>query len=214
MPKRVSLRWSKGFKELEKALKKGATQAQIKKHMRRATLQAALGATEHVRRTIQEGRYEPNAALTIELKESSKPLVGGTTPAQLQQAIGHEFVSDLEVFVGVSRKNGRYDIAKTVHDGKSIKVTDKMRNLFRILWMKSQGANVQLVGRAAELWQLKPYGWLPLSPSTEHIVIPPRPFIEASFRDPGLKKYVRERWQDGLRGLFLELERDAKGKGG
>jgi hypothetical protein len=212
MPRRVSLRWSKGFKELEKALKKGATQAQIKKHLGRATLQAAQIATQHVKKTIQVGRYEENAALTIDLKGSTKPLVGGS--GQLQQAITHDRITDLQYFVGVSRQNDRYKIAKTVHDGKSIAVSEKMRNMFRILWMKSQGANVELVGRAAELWALKPYGWLPLSPSTQHIVIPPRRFIEASFKDPGLKKQVQERWEAGFRSLFAELTAMAKGKGG
>jgi hypothetical protein len=213
MPRRVSLRWSKGFKELEKALKKGATPAQLKKHLGRATLRAAGVAAGHIKSTIQAGNYEVNADLTVDLKNSTKPLVGRS--GQLQQAIRHEMVTDLSAFVGVRRDNAKYKIAKTVHDGKSIAVSDRMRNMFEILWKKSMGANVELTGRAAELWALKSYGWLPLSPDTEHIVIPPRRFIEDSFRDPALKKQVQAFWEMGFRSLFAELAAGVKGgKGG
>jgi hypothetical protein len=79
-----------------------------------------------------------------------------------------------------------------------------------MLWLKSQGAKINLTGRAAELWEMKPYGWYPLRESTDAIIIPRRPFIEQAFKDPALRKDVEERWEAGFRTLFKELAQGAK----
>lgn len=156
--------------------------------------------------------YDANAALTKTLKGASVPLVGGkvdTGGISLFQAIRANTLDDYTVFAGVKFVSEKYDIAETLHEGATIPVTDKMRNLFRVLFFASVGRfdPGALTGRAAELWRLRPGGWKRLNPSTTAIIIPSRPFIERAFADPGMRREVKENWETALQAAFAAMAR-------
>jgi len=164
-----------------------------------------------IRKRIQSGMPPPNAALTIALKGSSKPLVGRTNALfDSVKAIQSQWN---RAFIGVLRKDPAHDVAETVHNGKEIPVTKKMRGMFWILFLVSQGrypASV-LTGRAAELWSMMPGGWKPLSKSTIVIKVPPRPFIKGVFDDDAIGAIVLKNWQDAIERAIKEVTGGASG---
>jgi len=204
MPKQYK-KTGKGWKRLEVALKPTKYNAVVEKHLGRATKLNGQLAVAKVRDSIKKGQYAPNKPLTIALKGSTKPLVGRT--AQLWQSITSRKMDKKTVFVGVLKTHGVYNIAVAIHEGVAINVTDKMRGLFFVLWMVSEGRMPvsDLQGRAKELWEQMPGGWKPLLASTTAIVIPARPFIKQAFGDSGLKRQAKANWSQALKAAHKEL---------
>lgn len=202
MPTRFKM--DKGWKRYRKAIDSKEFNKTLDKHMRMALSRNGLLAVAAIRKTIKGGVAPPNAPLTTEIKKSEKPLVG--LHNQLFQGITSVVVGTREVFVGVLKTDQNYNVALTVHEGKAIKVTERMRTMFWYLWMVSMGrmGPDRLTGRAAELWKQKPGGWLPLKPETQYIVIPARPFIKLAFDDEGLQKRIAENWQRAVNDALVE----------
>lgn len=187
-------------------------QAVLSKHMRRATEINGMIAVRRQREVIRgsEG-IVANAALTIHIKGSSKPLVDH---GDLFKAITYEVVNDYQVFVGVLRTNeDAYNLAVTLHDGAAVQVTPAMRGMFFFLWKASTGdiSAESLTGRAAELYARRPGGWLPLKPSTTVITIPPRPWATVAFGDPAFQQQVKNNWERAAVAAFGELAGRAGG---
>lgn len=195
----------RGIKRFQAALSASGFDSAVKKHILRASIKNGKMAEAAARQVIRRGGFEPNRPLTVMIKGSSKPLVDQGTG--LFQAITSKVVEDFTVFVGVLRSSGAYNIAATLHDGAVIKVTDAMRGMFFALWKASTGEMdpSQLEGRAAELWERAPGGWLPLKKSTSHITIPARPFMLEVFRDAALRKKAKRNWNMALKKAMREL---------
>lgn len=180
-------------------------QIALDRHIPRATMLNAHLVQREIRQAIKSGMFHPNAALTIAIKRSSKPLVD--TGHGLFQAVNIDKINNYRVFTGVLKTDAFYNVAVALHEGVQIKVSDKMRGLFYVLWRASQGSiqPSELTGRAAELWARKPGGWLPLAASTQAIVIPARPFLVKAFNDPELRDMVQRNWQAAVAASFREL---------
>lgn len=148
------------------------------------------------RRLIQTKAFDQNAALTVAVKGSSTPLVD--TGQGLWGALTIVQPTWDKAFVGVLKSDGKYSIAKALHDGTKIKVTERMRAMFYYLWLKSMGRNVELTGRALELWERRSTGWKPLKRDTQAISIPERPYILSAFQDPKLRAYAQRQWRDAV----------------
>jgi hypothetical protein len=194
----------RNWKRFRKAIDSKNFSQALDKHVRRALARTGKLAEATIRKTIQTGMKPPNAPLTEEIKKSEKPLVG--IHGQLFQGITSVLVGTRSVFVGVLRTDKNYNIGLTVHEGKAIRVTERMRTMFWYLWMVSEGrmGPDRLTGRAAELWQQKPGGWYPLRDETKFIIIPARPFIKAAFDDEGLASRVKANWQKAVDDAILE----------
>jgi hypothetical protein len=159
---------------------------------------AGLYAVRAIRQKVRSGDYTPNAPLTISIKGSSKQLVDS---GNLFKAITHQMVDPFTVWVGVKFTSDIYNIATALHEGVTIKVTDRMRGLFDILFRTYKGkvSPSKLTGRAKELWEMsKNKEFFPLKPSTSQIVIPPRPFIRDAIEDPDLHVRVRQIWIEAI----------------
>lgn len=160
------------------------------------------------RQTIQSSHgLKHNSALTIAIKGSSKPLVA---KGELFQAITSAIIDNYTVVVGVPQSNQKaYNVATIVADGAAVPVTDKMRGMFFALWKAAIGELEpgRLDGRAKELWeQSKGWnGWKPLSPDTDTIIIPARPWHEIAAKDPDMLKGVRENWERAIQQTFHDL---------
>lgn len=166
--------------------------------LRKASVLNGKLAEKRIRQALASGDFAPNAALTIAIKGSTKPLVD---QGQLFQFITSKVVRDTTVFVGILRTDEHYNIAVALHEGVTIRVTPAMRGLFFILWQASTGKfdPSKLTGRAAELFERMPDGWRPLKDSTRSIVIPPRPFITRALAAADFKEKIKGNWRMALR---------------
>jgi len=200
-----------GYKEWQAACDPRRFERVLKKHMRRATELNGAVATKALRETIATGRgMAANAALTVFIKGSSKPLVDF---ADLYGSQTFEVVDDYTVWAGVLKQDQEgYNLAQALHDGFQAKVTPAMRGMFFYLWKASTGAikPEQLTGRAAELWARRPGGWFPLDEGTTVITTPGRPWVSITFGDPSFKAKVMLNWEQALEAVFREIA----GKGG
>ncbi|MGD9749386.1 MAG: hypothetical protein AB7W59_00160 [Acidimicrobiia bacterium] len=196
-----------GWRKMERALDHAAFESTLRRNMRVATQLNGHLAEAAVRRAIRAGSFAPNASLTIAIKGSSKPLVD--QGSGIFQAITSEVIDDFRVFVGVLRADEHYDIALALHEGATISVTPAMRGMFFMLWLASQGSkpSSELTGRAAELWERMPGGWLPLKSSTTAIVIPGRPYLANAFNEATLRARVQRNWERAVAKTFRELSR-------
>jgi len=167
-----------------------------------------------VRQEIKAGIPPRNAELTARTKskgrrKTTKPIVG-TPGADLWNAIGWSLEDWNFAFVGVKRTSAEFNIAEIVNNGATIRVTERMRHMFRVLaWAsKSKTMVPHLEGRALELWEAGgrwKTKWKPLKASTQAIIIPKRPFFRYAFRDPKLKNIVRENWSRSVQNAMKEL---------
>jgi len=204
MPGTSKIKLSKDWGKLEKALvKSGPT---VRKHLRRATEFIGKKGEALIREEIANGSYEPNRPLTVALKgNKNEPLKGDRPGAPLFKAITSSVINDYTVFIGVLQTDGAYNIALTIHEGVSIKVTDAMRGLFFVLWLKGQNPSVELTGRAKELWEKMPGGWFPLKDSTNVIVIPSRPFIKNAWNSGKLQAVASKFWDGAMAAALKEM---------
>lgn len=202
---KIEFKWDRGMQRMRRAVDPARFQEAMNRHVPRATMLNAHLVQKEIRETIRSGLFHPNAALTIAIKRSSKPLVD--TGHGLFQAVNIEQVNDYKVFVGVLKSDDFYNVAIAIHDGATVKVSEKMRGMFYVLWKASTGQipPSELTGRAAELWSRKPGGWLPLKQSTTAIIIPARPFMVKAFSNPELRAMVQRNWHAALAASFRDL---------
>ena len=199
----MSIVMDKGWKQYAVAIDTKGFDKAMKLHLRKATKKNGLMMVKAIRQTIKGGAFEPNKALTVAIKGSTKPLVDR---GDLFQAITYKMYGDTTVFVGVLKTNGEYNIAAMLHEGTAIKVTKAMRGLFFILWQASEGKvdPARLTGRATELFERMSSGWKPLKESTTTIVVPARPFIKVSFDNPELLAKATENWSKAVADAMAE----------
>lgn len=205
-----TLRKDRGWAQFQKALDGSKFKRILAKHLRRASRLNGKLAEAAVRTAIRRGVFAANAPLTIMIKGSSKPLVDNN---DLANAVSSTLVSDTELFVGFTKTSDLYDIALSVHEGVEIRVTPSMRGLFFALWQASIGKldSAKLTGRAKELWERQPGGWLPLKDSTNFISIPARRFLEEAMSDEEFKRRVKQNWERAVEAAVKELVASAKG---
>jgi len=203
----MATEWKKtgDWGKLSRAFRKHQFSSAMRKHIRRATELNGLLGVRTIRKVIQAGNFKPNKPLTTAIKGSTKPLVDNSS--SLFQAIGQKIVDDKTVFVGVLKTDRFYNVGVALHEGTEITVTQRMRNLFYVLWKVSIGdwQPSKLSGRAAELWERMPGGWERLKPNTPAIVIPSRPFVKAAFDLPDLRKKARKNWEAAVNAAMREI---------
>ncbi len=157
------------------------------------------------------GRFTPLAALTTGIKGNSSPLVDS---GAVKDAVTSKPVKPDLVWVGVPRYGSSrkahwirampvFQAAVQIHEGKSIRVTDKMREMFKLLYLVQKGEvdSSSLTGRAAELWRRSAgrVDWRPLGPGKRRIKIPKRPYILWALNKSGLKRKARVNFRTAVR---------------
>lgn len=186
-----------GFKKLKDILDPAKIEKRMKKHVGKATLKNGLIAEGAIKSAIDKGKIKgamgkraPNADLTVALKGSDRPLVDS---GQLKKSITSEVKSWDLALIGINRNRTVVDskgkkrsvmrIAEALHDGATIKVTNKMRAYF--YWLAySDDSPFQGIVK-------------PLKKSTKVIRIPPRPFLAAALTNRLLKRYNRQ-WDKAI----------------
>lgn len=200
-----------GFRGFAAAISDKTFQKHLKKRVGRATKQNALLTVREIRQTMKKEVSPRNAALTVAIKRSKKTL---TDKGDLFGAVTHEQKSWDKAFVGVKQNDSEYQLAKGLHNGMIIPVTQKMRTMFFYLWLASQeargeheGKPVNLTGRAAILFE-RFKDWHPLRANTRVIRIPGRPFIKITMRNPALKKRLEANWREAARLAYEDARQE------
>jgi hypothetical protein len=201
------------YRKLLQAIDPKIVRPVLKKNVKIANTRIGAFGMKSVRMAIKESKFIENAELTSAIKGSSKALVD---KGDLWGAVTFRHASDNAVFIGILQTDGRYNIAKSLHEGVKIPVTQKMRGLFMALAKASVGEIPisKLSDRAQQLFERMPKGWKPLRESTKVIIIPPRPFLREALSQASMMTYAKKQWQTALAVTYRELTKgSASGSG-
>lgn len=215
----TGIKFGKGWRDLSAALKPGAFTKRLRDEVAKATALNGMLVAREMREAIKAGVDPANAALTVAIKGSDKPLVD---KAALWKAITSKNLTWQTGFAGLLRGRRGTDgelinIGAVLHEGTTMRVTEAMRGLFLALANASQtGDPSHLTGRALMLWERTkankappgrdksgrftkgesvPGFWKPLSPGTTAITIKARPWIEIAMKTPGLRAKLKRNWE-------------------
>ncbi len=199
------IKLDKNWKRFEKLVDPRKFDVRAKQQMRRAMGVAALHVQKEIKEEIRGGRFKKNEELTLALKEpQTRPLAH--TGRLLFPAVTHKVIDPFTAWIGIKATNKGYNIARAVHDGREIKVSNKMRGMFALLAKVSRGEKKvgALRGRARVLWRMnKSKQWLPLKASTTKIVIPPRKFMQRAFASKTLHRRVQRIWARAMQAALV-----------
>lgn len=190
----LSVSFTASWRDFKNLINPTNFQRRYRQAISQATATNGSIVLSELRRNITDGHYArsrtPNAPLTVFIKGGRTPLVDeGDLPKMFSLSI----VDYRSFEVGVRDQANAKWIEK-IHDGAKIPVTHQMRTMFEMLSRASMGQDVQLWGRALELWRRRPGGWLPLNDSTTHIRIPARPFFREVVNNNALRRLLGENW--------------------
>lgn len=176
----------------------------LKDTVGKATKANAELVAEEAQKNIKSRKYSANAGLTILLKGGKQPLVESGALHEALGSISLRLNSWKTAYIGIKRKgDDKVDVASVVHNGAIIKVTDKMRDMFALLYRVGRGQEDRnkLKGRAAEI--AKKLGsrlkeLRPIKNSTTSIVIPSRPFLSDVFKNKTVMAKIRNNWASAV----------------
>ena len=176
----------------------------VKMHV--ATKRNCEDVQNEIRRRIDGREYDKNSGLTILLKASSKPLVGGTTGyggsdvgGTLLKSLGNSMQGAYVGFIGVVRSRGGANVALIVHQGAVLKMTTQRRKWLAMAISKAMKRQGMTYSRRGEAYTYAGGKATPVPGSSSNIgaqaiVIPARPFITKAMQDPALQKRLIDRW--------------------
>jgi hypothetical protein len=195
----------RGIDKINQLLRPVPTSKKVMRQVELATGRNALIVLKAIRKGIQSGKYAANAALTSAIKGSTKPLAD---KGELFKSITIHRPKPTVAIVGILKTDGIYNVARAIHDGVQLSVTPKMRGLFFVLWLASQGSIPpgDLTGRARDLFD-RYKKWKPLDDSTTAIRIPARRFIGDVFDNPGLRRKLKVNWKNAIRAGIIDAQK-------
>lgn len=184
----------KDWQRLLKASNPARFRKLLAANMRIATEKNGIDVMNCIRRKVQEAKFDPNSELTKLLKGSTKPLIDTST---LANNISYELENAFVAMAGTNRNREGANIAYTLHEGATLKMTDERRRwLARAIaiaykkmgkdYQGKEGTGYTYAGGVASPTRGK-------SSSFGAIIIPGRPFIVSAF-DDALIKRILERW--------------------
>lgn len=203
----------KGWKAFKQMLDQRRFSKALRREMPKAMRRAGEILEDEYKEAINKGKIGPrNKPLTIAIKKHEARLLDS---GRMRDAIQTELVAWNTVIVGIPKGTPAYRVAKIVSEGARIEVTERMRSMFMVLWKVSEGQLPvsRLEGRAAELYSRFPGPWFPLSRRKKVIRIPPRPFIQRTFKKKSIRRKMEKQIQLGVVRAWKSHIRVAKGKG-
>ena len=173
-----------GFDLMEELLDPKKFEARLQRNVAKSMKTVGRLGADKIVEEINAGKYKSNSPITIFFKESGRPLVDS---GNLTASITSKLDEWHTVMIGVLRnkvtpqKDGKgeyvFNIARWVHEGMTIKVTEKMRR-----WLAARIPN-------------------PLRSSTKRLRIPKRPFLRAAVSKQMYAVY-RKPWMKALEDTF------------
>ncbi len=180
-PKRCYLHL-KGFTKMSQAFGPQFV-ARLSRSVGKKNVYLAKFAEARLRRQIQSGKNQENAALTIIMKGSSKPLINFGT---LLKSVSSSHWTPYSFSVGVTNiGKGKINVPAILESGAVVPVTPLMRKFFWAKFMETKGKV------------------LPLKASTTQIIIPPRPFLKTALvEDAAFIQVIYWEWMHAIREAF------------
>lgn len=187
-------------------------QRRLEAEVGKATRQNAMLVAREMKATIKAKVPPENAWLTRMIKRRNKPLVDR---GDLWKAVTGEKVRWNLGYAGLLRTSKRVTAGKhrmdtlnlgwRLHEGGTIKVTRRMANMFRWLWLAANDRvdPSQLTGRAAALWDRRPSKQWPLIPEGAIMRIPGRPFVERTLKNQWLGVACFANWKMAVEKALL-----------
>ena len=177
---------NKEWEKWEKLVNAGRFRQRLALGVKTSMTKACVMLKGKIKRRIKAKDYAKNAPLTVAVKGSSTPLVNDS---DLWRAIAYRtYEGGFKAFVGILRTtkrgaNGKdlINVAETLHDGRTIQVTQRMRGYFARMARKHPGV------------------WRPLSPATNTIKIVARKFIEDPATEFDTVAEIQMLWREGVR---------------
>lgn len=185
-----NIKFGGDVKELKKFLSRGNFKNVLAKEVEKATIKNGLIMQAEIRKRIREKRYMANAKVTLMGKKSQTPLIN---TGQLHNAIRYELINSFKARVGIP-PGSIAKIAKILHEGYTLKITDKTR--------------AAIFGRIKS--NNKSINTLPSIKSKGIIKVKGRPFLEAVFTDKKMIKEVNKNWDFAVERAIIIA---TKGKG-
>lgn len=203
----VRLRWTnkREFTRLLDRLDPAKFERRLQREMRPALSRAAKKLVAVVKLTIRNADAwspNPNRPLTMLLKQAGMQGQLQDTGAMVA-SVSSRTDGPYKAYVGLLKGKASPDVIRYstwVHDGRTIKVTPKMRNLFYALAdytrdMREKGrSNRKLSRRGRELLaRMGPTAdFKPIGKSTPYITLPKREFLKTAVESQFAKKAVSE----------------------
>ena len=186
-----------GFDELSRALNPRVFMPNLRKFVRAENVKLSIVGKDTLRRAVKgsSGWAVANAALTVALKGSSKPLID---KGDLWGNINKTLVGSFEFIVGTKLvdHSGKHNLAWIIHEGTTIDVDEKVRKFFRAKSFETKG-------------RIKP-----LKASTIRIVIPGRKYMEKAFiKDKKFTTLMLLGWRNAIDKAFRFGSKKAAGGG-
>jgi len=197
------------WKELERALKAGRFDANIRREVHIALYHGASELEKAIKKNIGSAKYGPLAPLTVHIKGSETPLAD---TGQMRDSIHVARVAWNHMEIGISSKAVRsrpgdrgesmVEIAKVLHEGTRapIIVTDRMLKMFKALYIAGKRKRIKLYGRAAYLFGRRKTGWQKFEAAM--FTIPGRPFIKDACDSIEVQEKIRDRIEKALSKVF------------
>jgi len=195
--------------ELEKALKAGRFDANIRRKVRRALGEGASIMEKEMKENMINPKYGPISRLTAHIKGAETPLVD---TGQTRRSIHFTEVNWNHWEIGISARairKGKGEkgdsiarIAEIIHEGTRmpILVTERMRWMFQALYWASQKKKVKLRGRAEYLFGRRKTGWQKFEAMA--FEIPGRPFIKDTVDSPVVQDKIESQIEKELDKVF------------
>jgi len=211
----LTVKLFKGWEQFAAATDPRRFRRSLAQRMGRATRENCIDVRQEIRRRIDAGSYVKNSGLTILLKGSSKPLVGGNAGIGSELGGGNDpggtmlkrldYTTDGPYvgYIGVVRNRAGHNIALILHqyheEGFVLRMTPKRQKWLAMAIrsaMKKQGMDYSRRGQAYSHSGGKA---TPISGSSSHLgssvmIIPARPFIRQAMQDPALQQRIIDRW--------------------
>lgn len=201
----IEIKISDDIYKWNEAFDPAAFKKRLPRHFNRPMQRVLIFAVRVMRRVMRERRVigPKKVALTRALQKKWRWTQLLIDRGELFRAVSWEMDSDkLGGRVGYWKgaenvTDSLYELAKLVIVGGYTPVSQKMRNLFYVLWKtrlqvsgvepESKFTPATLSGRAAEMWALAPdFEWKPLKAGTTRIHYPPRDVVKPTLNAPEL----------------------------
>lgn len=202
----IDLKWFPIAKNLQNA---GKVKSAIHRKFRKASKLVGTILEGDMRKMIRDGNFEANSAMTVEMKGSSKPLVGHT--GRLFRAITHRVratgsFDSAEIDIGVLRTSPEANVAELMTRSFEIVVTQKMATMFKVLRSIQLGQSGAATSERAQQLLSDSKGHFPRLREGMVLNVLARDFGLAVLRDPKTAVMVEKVFTAALAQVFETLK--------
>lgn len=198
------------IKLMDKFLNASRIQRTLEQEVRKAVIKNSLIVIREIGLTVREGKFVENRPLTLALSKGTKVLLKeknmlDALSFKLKSSFESEvgYIKDSQTTGGVTGKAGSMlKVVELIHEGYVIKVTPKMvaAIMAALREKKTKKGNLKKSSKAGlKAFEATRKG------GTKTWRVPPRKFMEETFKKPELAKMINQGWREALERTFKRL---------